>query len=113
MDAFARRGPLNRPSTLAILMADHEKLRETLDQLRSQLDELRRRDPAVAEQLAATIDEARAVLTGKSPSGRESAAPHGTIVDRLKDAVLEYEASHPSLAGNLGGIIDALGRMGI
>jgi hypothetical protein len=94
-------------------MADHEKLRETLDQLRSQLDELRRRDPAVADQLAATIDEAQAVLTGKSPGDQGSAAPQGSIIDRLKDAVLEYEASHPSLAGNLGGIIDALGRMGI
>lgn len=94
-------------------MADHEKLRETLDQLRSQLDELRRRDPAVAEQLAATIDEAQAVLTGKSPGEHETPAPQGSIVDRLKDAVLEYEASHPSLAGNLGGIINALGRMGI
>jgi hypothetical protein len=93
-------------------MADPEKLRETLDQLRSQLDELRRRDPAVADQLAATIDEAQAVLTGKSP-GEQETAPQGSIVDRLKDAVLEYEASHPSLAGNLGGIIDALGRMGI
>lgn len=94
-------------------MADHEKLRETLDQLRSQLDELRRRDPAVADQLAATIDEAQAVLSGTAPSAGESAAPQGSLVDRLKDAVLEYEASHPSLAGNLGGIIDALGRMGI
>lgn len=94
-------------------MADHEKLRETLDQLRSQLDELRRRDPAVADQLAATIDEAQAVLSGIAPNAGESAAPQGSLVDRLKDAVLEYEASHPSLAGNLGGIIDALGRMGI
>jgi len=94
-------------------MADHEKLRETLDQLRSQLDELRSRDPAVADQLAATIDEAQAVLSGTAPSAGEPAAPQGSLVDRLKDAVLEYEASHPSLAGNLGGIIDALGRMGI
>ncbi len=90
-------------------MADElDQLRETLEQLRTQLDELRRRDPAVAEQLAATIAEARQALDREPTS-----APSESIVKRLSDAVLEYEATHPSLAGNLGSVIDALGRMGI
>jgi hypothetical protein len=88
---------------------EREKLRETLDELRSQLDELRQRDPAVADHLEATIAEAQAALAGKpgKPHG------HASLVQRLSDAVREYEATHPGLAGNLGSIIDALGRMGI
>lgn len=86
-----------------------DKLRETLDQLRSQLDELRQRDPTVADHLEATIAEAQAALGGRpgEPTEQES------ITKQLSDAVREYEASHPGLAGNLGSIIDALGRMGI
>ena len=90
-------------------MAEQDKLRETLDELRSQLAELRQRDPQVAAHLEATIAEAKAALGGQSkqPAEQES------ITQRLSDAMLDYEASHPGLAGNLGAIIDALGRMGI
>ena len=91
-------------------MADHhDKLRETLDQLSAQLDEMRKLDPKVAAHLDATIGEAKAALTGQPTP----AAEQGSLVRRLSEAVLEYEASHPSLAGNLGSIIDALGQMGI
>jgi hypothetical protein len=91
------------------MASQRDKLRETLDQLQAQLEEVRKLDPAVAEHLGATICEARAVLDG-APT---HPAKHRSIVDRLSDAVLKLEASHPSLAGNLGSIIDALGRMGI
>jgi hypothetical protein len=90
-------------------MADqHARLREALEQLRLQLDELRARDPAVADRLQETLAEAEAALDG--PSQGEA---NDSIVKRLSDAVLDYEATHPSLAGNLGSVIDALGRMGI
>ena len=91
-------------------MADqHEKLRQTLDQLQSQLEEMRRLNPAVAESLQATIAEARQVLRGQSTVPQR----HQSIVDRLRQEVLKYEVSHPNLAGNLGSVIDALGQMGI
>lgn len=91
------------------MAAEHDKLRDTLDQLQAQLDELRKVDPQTAGQLDATINEAKAALAGGSiqPHKQQS------LVERLSDAVLEYEASHPALAGSLGSIIDALGRMGI
>jgi uncharacterized protein DUF4404 len=91
-------------------MADeHDKLRETLHQLQRQLDDVRKLDPAVAQQLDATIAEAKAALAGAPIQP----AKHQSIIQRLSDAVLRYEASHPSLSGNLGSIVDALGRMGI
>jgi hypothetical protein len=92
------------------MMSDHlDKLRETLEQLRSQLDELRQHDPRVASHLEATIGEAEAALGGAVKPSEE----HESMVQRLSDAVHDYEASHPALSGNLGAIIDALGRMGI
>lgn len=91
------------------MAGEHDKMRETLDQLQAQLDELRQRDPAVAAHLDATIAQAKAALGGQSIQPAE----HRSLVKRLSDAVLKYEASHPSLAGNLGSIIDALSGIGI
>ena len=91
------------------MASEHDKLRETLSQLQAQLEEVRKLDPAMGAQLDSTIAQARAVLQGQTAEP----AVHRSIVKRLSDAVLKYEASHPSLAGNLGSIIDALGRMGI
>ena len=90
-------------------MPEHDKLRRTLEELRTQLDELRKRDPEVAEELEVTIAEAQALL------GQERLPPpaDASLVERLSAAVRDYEATHPALAGNLGSIIDALGRMGI
>ena len=91
-------------------MADERnKLRATLDQLHAQLDEMRKLNPEVAAQLDATIGEAKDVLDGR----RVETAAGRSIVKRLVDAVQRYEASHPSLAANLGGVADALARMGI
>jgi hypothetical protein len=86
-----------------------DKLRSTLSELRSQLDELRKRDPRVADDLATTIDEAEAALAGEAKPAQE----HASLSEQLSEAVRDYEATHPALAGNLGAIIDALGRMGI
>jgi hypothetical protein len=91
------------------MAGEHDRLQKVLDQLQTQLNEVRQLDPAVAAHLESTIAEAQAALAGRPtpPAAQRS------IVERLSDAVLKYEASHPALAGNLGSIIDALGRMGI
>jgi len=91
------------------MAADHDELRKTLDHLRAQLDEMRQVDPAVAAQLDVTIGEAKAALAGPPIQPAE----HRSIIKRLSSAVAKYEASHPSLAGNLGSLIDALSRTGI
>ena len=89
-------------------MSEPDKLRRTLEELRTQLDELAKRDPEMAAELELTISEAQALL------GKEPVRPQNeSLVERLSGAVKDYEATHPALAGNLGSIIDALGRMGI
>ena len=87
----------------------HKKLESALDDLQSQLDEMRSLDPDLAAHLGSTIDQAKAVLAGRPTEQDE----HRSMIDQLKDAVLKYEASHPTLAGNIGSVIDALGQMGI
>jgi hypothetical protein len=87
----------------------HDKLRSALDQLQGQLDEMRAVDPGVAAHLDSTIDQAKAVLAGRPTEEDE----HRSLTSQLKGAVLKYEASHPTLAGSLGSVIDALGQMGI
>ncbi len=91
------------------MSSQHSPIRETLERLQTQLEELREADPAVATRLAESIGQAKAVLAGKATAPEE----HHTVVNQLSEAVLEIEALHPTLAGNLGGLIDALGRMGI
>jgi chorismate mutase len=91
------------------MAGEHDKLRESLDQLQAQLDAMRQRDPAMGAQLDSLIGQAKTALGGPPLQPAE----HRSIVKRLSDAVEKYEASHPSLAGNLGSIIDALSQMGI
>jgi hypothetical protein len=91
------------------MAGEHDKLRETLDRLQAQVDDLHQRDPAVAEHLRATLAEARAVLGGE-PAQQQA---RRTLSERLSDAVLKYEGSHPAIALNLERIIDALGQIGI
>jgi Domain of unknown function (DUF4404) len=90
-------------------MSEHEKLRDALEALEAQLDEMREVDPEMAAHLGSTLDQAQAVLAGRPTQEDE----HASMVEQLKRAVLKYEASHPTLAGNIGSVIDALGRMGI
>jgi hypothetical protein len=90
------------------MSVEHEKLQATLNQLREQLQQARELDPAIAEHLKAVIGEANDAL-----AGRPAHPDHSPLNERLSDAVLKVEASHPDLAMNLGSIIDALGRMGI
>jgi hypothetical protein len=91
------------------MSGQHDKLRSALEQLQGQLDEMRAVDPGVAAHLDSTIDQAKAVLAGRPTEEAEQRS----LSAQLKDAVLKYEVEHPTLAGSLGSVIDALGQMGI
>jgi hypothetical protein len=59
-------------------------------------------------------------LLNESPAaageGGANVHPHGrdeSIAQRLATAEHEFEATHPTLAGIVGSVIDALARMGI
>ncbi len=88
-------------------MSGHEQLQRALDDLQAHLDEMRQLDPNVARHLDTTIERAKGVLAGEEP-----AEPH-RVSQQLSDAIQHYEASHPTLAGNLRSVIDALAQIGI
>jgi len=91
---------------------DTNNLRNTLTQLQDQL----RTSPNVSEETRSLLqdlaDEIHALLN-EPASAAPGQSRHTSIVARLGDAEREFEATHPTLAGIVGSIIDALGRMGI
>jgi septal ring factor EnvC (AmiA/AmiB activator) len=91
-------------------MADErDRLREALDQVQSQLDDVRQHDPNLAANLEATVREAKAALE-RVPL---RTAEHSSLVKKLGETIERYEKSHPKLAAALGGIVDALAEIGI
>lgn len=86
-----------------------DKLHQTLDQLHEQLDEAERLDPQTAAQLKKTIGDIRTTLQEK---GLEAEA-HSTLSQRLSDAAIHFEESHPTISGTLERLVDMLAQMGI
>jgi hypothetical protein len=77
-----------------------EDLRRTLEQLHAELGRAGALDPATRGRLEALQEDVRRALdrTGGEPPLRE----------RLEDAIVEFEASHPELARRLATVIDTL-----
>jgi hypothetical protein len=88
---------------------DVHLFRETLEQMRRQLEEADRIDPKVAESLDAVIRELETIL------GREEVPErtHRSLLERLGHAARHFEESHPTLSATVGQLIDMLGQMGI
>ncbi len=116
---------------------DVDKLRATLAQLHSQIEELDGVDPEVRAMLHGAfydihhkleeIEHSPAAAASDTPPAAEPAsaptpdAPASdspqqedddSIPGRLNEAVQHFEETHPSLASNLGGLIDTLSQMG-
>jgi len=86
---------------------EREKLQATLDALQTQLSQAKSLDPAITARLRATLADVDAALAGREPSAGHSPS------ERLSQVARDFEASHPTLSGAVGSIIDALARMGI
>lgn len=85
-----------------------DKLRETLQELEAELKGLESIDEPTRELLADAADEIAATLR----RGRRS--PETTRVEgSLQDRLLEFEASHPQLAGIVSRLLDGLAQLGI
>ena len=87
-----------------------EKLREAVDEIRTQL--------ARAEGLSASTRDSLEELARDLAvvAERPSGSPVGdgdSLRERLSDAVRRLEASHPSLSTTLGNVVDTLAFFGI
>jgi len=92
---------------------DSEKLREAVAALHAALVEADAVDPETRRLLEDSLADIleRPVSRGDEPPA-SSAAP-ASMVGRLTTAAEEFEGTHPTLAGLVGSVIDALSRMGI
>ncbi|HVX13423.1 MAG TPA: DUF4404 family protein [Pirellulales bacterium] len=102
---------------------DAENFRATLAELHRQLDAAHSLDPSTRDMVRQAIADiehtlardphasARGATSGKL--SRSEAAEHASVVRRLGDAAREFEATHPTLSGSIGSVIDALAQMGI
>jgi len=85
-------------------------------ELHRNLSSAERVDPDTRQalvELSSDIDR----LLAKSPPGAGSGSPapasEDPHADRLTEAAQRFQATHPTLAGTLEGLADALSRMGI
>lgn len=81
-------------------------LHDTLVELKEQLARSGAPDPALEEELRATLEEIRA----RVDAGADAEPP---VLDQVSDLMLRLEAAHPAIAGPIGAVVRALARMGI
>ena len=89
------------------MSGEREVLRKAIEDLRQQIAASQDLEPDVADRLRRDLDDAAGALAGHPPG------PGMTLQRRLGEAVIDFEASHPTLSTALGNVIDALGRVGI
>jgi hypothetical protein len=77
-----------------------DDLRRTLEHLHAELERAGDLDAATRDRLRALQADVRNALD-KSPA-------ESSLRQRLEDAIIEFEASHPELARRLGRVIDTL-----
>ncbi len=94
-----------------------QEIRDLLARLKQQVESIDDVDPQIRQTLDSAIEEIQQTL---DKAGAESASettdqeePGDPIGQRLSEAVDHFDESHPTLASIIGGLIDALGRMGI
>lgn len=87
----------------------HDKLREAIGELRRAIASLASVDVEDQKLLSETLDDIRTALD----HGTASQAESDSIFRRLNEAARRFEDSHPTLSGAVGGLVDAIGRMGI
>ena len=90
------------------MSADRDQLQRKLVLLQAELNEQSNVDPQFRQRLEGTLAELRELLA-------EPAAPRHqpSLVQTLTESARHFEETHPNLAGMIGSVIDALGRMGI
>ena len=81
-------------------------LHDTLAELHRQLAEVPSLEPALREELRAAMDEIRERIEAGGDA-------EGSLLDRVSELTLRFEAEHPALADAAGAVARALARLGI
>ena len=91
------------------MASDSARLSRLLAELRSQLALSKSLDTADRSRLETTLDDVERALGETAAKGPRTE----TLAARLGESAAGFEASHPTLATTLEGLIDALGNLGI
>ena len=94
------------------MSSDRAKLEATLEELRSVLEHASVLEPTAAERMHRLIVEAEALVAEPQTANQPGTARH-SLRQRLHEATRDFETAHPTLAGAVGSVIDALAQMGI
>jgi uncharacterized protein YaaN involved in tellurite resistance len=86
-----------------------EDLRQMLGQLHTELQRTDAIDDRSRELLLSVLDDIEDLLERKQKRGTQPES----IIERLREAVRAFETTHPKLRDAIGGVADALARMGI
>lgn len=90
---------------------DQSKMQALLQRIHAELRSADSGDPgtrAMVDKVSAHLAPVVEGVPGKTPSGG-----YATLAERLKEAAVHFETSHPELARSIEGAIDALGSYGI
>ena len=87
---------------------EREALRQTLNRLHAELEGAGPIDASLRADLERALEEIRALVERTPP-----AEPEHPLRERLEELALRFEQSHPLLTEALGGVVRALGAMGI
>lgn len=85
-----------------------KRLRQSLNELRSELERLEAEEAQVRERLDALISGVETRL--EQP---DDAAHHQSLVQDVRQTISEFEVSHPRATAILNEIMVTLGNMGI
>jgi hypothetical protein len=87
-----------------------QKLRKLLEQLHSELKETETVDESGSELLHILMNDIRNIL---DKSVEEQSRQSSSLINQLKQAIVYFEESHPTLALTMKKVIDTLSNMGI
>jgi phosphoglycerate-specific signal transduction histidine kinase len=88
---------------------DKQKLREQLEQLHTELAQVKSLDSAEAEMLQQLANDIREVLE----RGENDASHYGGLGERLTESIARLEASHPEATDRMRQVIDQIAYLGI
>ncbi len=95
----------------------HDRLHADLAELQRQLEAASSIDPTSRALIERVIADVAPILASENAStsivARAAPSRRGSLAARLSQAAKQFEVTHPTLAGTLGSVIDALAQMGI
>ena len=83
-----------------------DEVRKNVERLHEELTQAAAGGDEHAQEM---LDHVGAYLDSESPSGEE----HEALSERLQEAIVRFDAHHPSLAGTIQGVVDSLTAAGI